>query len=206
MPHLQSKAQCNAIIWTLILSAVPKQSKRNLASPEALNPRAKQPHTLHVVIETPKGSRNKYKYEPELRSYALSGVMPEGMVFPYDFGFIPQTKADDGDPLDVLLIMDAPAFPGCVVESRLIGVIEGEQKEEDGEIVRNDRLIAVAISSHQHSDLRDITEMNKTFVNDIGQFFTNYQRLRNKRFKVLAVRGPQAAERLLKRSRENKAA
>jgi inorganic pyrophosphatase len=186
-------------------TGVPKPSKRHLASPEALPPNGKRPAAVHVVIETPKGSRNKYKFEPDLRCYRLTGVLPEGMAFPYDFGFIPQTEADDGDPLDVLLIMDWPAFPGCVVESRLIGVIEGEQKE-DGETVRNDRLIAVAIKSHQHSDLRDITQLNDTFVNDIGQFFANYNRLRGKQFKVLAVRGPNYAERLLKRATRGKKA
>ncbi len=182
-----------------------KSAKSSLASPEILPARAKQETALHVVIETPKGSRNKYKFEPKLRSYALSNVLPEGMAFPYDFGFIPQTEADDGDPLDVLLLMDAPAFPGCVVESRLIGVIEGEQTEK-GERVRNDRLIAVATRSHQHSDLRDISQLNSTFVKDIGEFFANYHRLRGSEFKVLAVRGPKSAERLLKRASRNRRA
>jgi len=82
------------------------------------------------VIETPKDCRNKYKFDPALRSFKLNRVLPDGMVFPYDFGFVPSTLADDGDPIDVLLLMDAPAFPGCIIESRLIGVIEGEQTED----------------------------------------------------------------------------
>src|SRR5579884_1217798 len=114
-PHnIATTVRCSHIV-----SPVAKSAKSSLASPEILPARAKQETALHVVIETPKGSRNKYKFEPKLRSYALSNVLPEGMAFPYDFGFIPQTEADDGDPLDVLLLMDAPAFPGCVVESRL---------------------------------------------------------------------------------------
>lgn len=68
-----------------------------------------------VVIETPKHSHNKYKFEEKLGAFTLHGVLPEGMSFPYDFGFLPSTKAEDGDPLDVLLLMDEPAFAGCVV-------------------------------------------------------------------------------------------
>src|SRR5205807_404345 len=82
---------------------------------------------LHVIIETPKGSRNKFKYDPEHGLFKLSGVLPLGAVFPYDFGFVPSTTGGDGDPLDVLVLMDEPAFAGCLVPGRLIGVIEAEQ-------------------------------------------------------------------------------
>jgi inorganic pyrophosphatase len=82
---------------------------------------------LQVVIETPKGSRNKYSFDPEQHIFVLKAALPAGMSFPYDFGFVPQTLAQDGDPLDVLVLMDEPAFPGCALLVRLIGVIEGEQ-------------------------------------------------------------------------------
>src|SRR4051812_15075878 len=104
---------------------------------------ASEPVTISVTIETPRGSRNKFKYEPAKKVYSLSKILPEGMVFPYDFGFVPATKGDDGDPLDVLVLTDEPLFPGCVVECRLIGVIELTQ-EEAGKKERNDRLIAAA--------------------------------------------------------------
>jgi Inorganic pyrophosphatase len=93
-----------------------------------------------VVIETPKGSPNKLTFEPRYGTFVLKGVLPAGAVFPFDFGFVPSTCADDGDPLDVLVLMDAPVYPGCIVPSRLIGVIEAEQTEE-GETERNDRLL-----------------------------------------------------------------
>src|SRR3954454_21727082 len=98
---------------------------------------------LTVIIETPKGSQNKYTYEPRLGAFILGGVLPAGAVFPFDFGFVPSTLAEDGDPLDVLVLMDGPAFTGCIVQCRPLGVIEAEQTE-DGKKVRNDRLIAVA--------------------------------------------------------------
>ena len=80
------------------------------------------------IIETPKGSRNKYAFDPDQRIFELKKVPPAGMAFPYDFGFVPSTVAEDGDPVDVLVLMDEPAFPGCLLRCRLIGIIErGEQ-------------------------------------------------------------------------------
>src|SRR3954462_6402872 len=110
--------------------------------------KSRSDNSRHIVvtIETPKGSRNKIKYETPSGKFKLSKVMPEGMMFPYDFGFVPSTKAEDGDPLDVLVLTDAPLFPGCQVDCRLIGVIKAEQ-EKEGETTRNDRLIAVAEAS-----------------------------------------------------------
>jgi inorganic pyrophosphatase len=77
--------------------------------------------SIEVVIETPKGSRNKFKYDPISHRFKLSKVLPEGMVFPHDFGFVPNTKGPDGDPIDVLVLVDEPTFPGCSLECRLIG-------------------------------------------------------------------------------------
>src|SRR6185295_2715875 len=111
--------------------------RRSLASPETLDAFDEVTGDLNVVVETPKGSRNKFKFDEEHGLYKLSGVLPAGMAFPYDFGFIPSTRGEDGDPVDVLLLMDEPAFAGCLVASRLIGVIEVEQTEK-GETMRND--------------------------------------------------------------------
>ncbi|MFN8470923.1 MAG: inorganic diphosphatase [Anaerolineae bacterium] len=107
---------------------------------------------LTVIIETPKGSRNKYKYDEKKRLFTLSKVLPAGASFPFGFGFVPSTRGQDGDPLDVLVLMDSPAFAGCLLECRLIGVIEAEQSE-DGKKERNDRLIAVAAQSREHKDI-----------------------------------------------------
>src|SRR5579872_4139776 len=102
--------------------------KRAIADPlyfSPFDPEARD--IIHVIIETPKGSRNKYAFDPELRVFRLTRVLPVGMEFPYDFGFVPSTKAEDGDPIDVLVLMDEPAFPGVLLKCRPIGVIEGEQ-------------------------------------------------------------------------------
>ncbi len=160
---------------------------------------------LTVVIETPKGSRNKYAYDEEYRSFLLKKVLPEGMVFPHDFGFVPSTKADDEDPIDVLILMDQPAFPGCIVSSRLIGVIEGEQRQ-DGEKIRNDRLVAVACASRTHSDLHHIRDLNKTFRQQVETFFEAYHEQSGSKYKTLGYRGPKHALQLVKKAAERRKA
>ncbi len=170
------------------------------SNPTQLKPFQKgQDEILNAVIETPMGSRNKFKYDEDLGYYTLSSVLPQGMVFPYAFGFIPQTRADDGDPEDVLVITDEPVFPGCVVPSRLLGVIEAEQTE-DGKSERNDRLIAIAASSRDLSDVSSLRDLNDKMLSEIEQFFVNYNKERGKRFKVLGRKGPQQAMKLLKKS------
>jgi inorganic pyrophosphatase len=101
---------------------------RSLIAPDRLSSRGGG-RELRVVIETPKGSRNKYAFNPDLGVFELRKVLPAGMVFPYDFGFVPRTRAGDGDPLDVLVLMDEPAFPGCVLGCRLVGVIRGRSRK-----------------------------------------------------------------------------
>jgi inorganic pyrophosphatase len=158
---------------------------------------------VRVVIETPKNFRNKIKFDPSSRTFLLSKVMPEGMVFPYDFGFVPSTKAEDGDPVDVLVLTDEPLFPGCVVDCRLVGVIEAEQ-EEEGKRNRNDRVIAVAQASLLYSDVKSIEEINPRVLDQIEAFFVNYQRVRNVVVEILGRRGPEAAVELLKKSADHK--
>lgn len=158
------------------------------------------PEIVLAVIETPMGSRNKFKFDPKLGVFTLGGVLPQGMMFPHAFGFIPSTRAADGDPEDILVIMDEPTFVGCVVHTRLIGVIEAEQREKDGQKERNDRLIGVAAHSHDHSNLHTIGDMNENALAEIEQFFVNYNRERGKRFKVLRRKGPKAAWKLFKKS------
>ena len=182
------------------------ECKKAYTAPTSMKPfKDGERSNVRVVIETPKGSRNKYKFEPDLGAFTMSKVLPDGMVFPYDFGFVPSTEADDGDPIDVLLLMDEPAFPGCIIESRLIGVIEGEQSE-DGDSERNDRLIAVPTCNHEYSDLTNISEMNETLVNEIGQFFVNYHKLSGKKFKVVGTGGPKKAKKLLEKALKQKKA
>src|SRR5256885_10436049 len=144
-----------------------KNGKNGGADLSRLNPLdSKDKQILRVVIETPKGSRNKFAFDPDQHVFELKKVLPTGMAFPYDFGFIPSTVAEDGDPIDVLVLMDEPAFPGCLLTARLIGVIEAEQTK-DGETVRNDRLIAIAEECRLHSDVTSSSELNPRLADHI---------------------------------------
>ena len=151
---------------------------------------------LNVIIETPQRSRNKFDFDHERGIFKLGGVLPAGASFPFDFGFVPATLGEDGDPLDVLLLMDEPAFAGCLVPARLIGVIEANQTERDGKTVRNDRLIAVAENSRTHGSLREITDLNDNLLQEIEHFFVSYNDIKGKKFQPLHRRGAKAAEKL----------
>jgi inorganic pyrophosphatase len=162
-----------------------------------IDPHAPDSGGLHVIIDTPQGSRNKFEYDEELGLFKLGGVLPAGAVFPFDFGFVPSTRGGDGDPLDVLVLMDEAAFVGCLVVVRLLGVIEAEQTEEDGETVRNDRLIAVAESARNHKGVRSLGQLSEHLVDEIEHFFVSYNEMKGKKFEPLGRFGPQRAERLI---------
>jgi inorganic pyrophosphatase len=170
---------------------------KSLADPTKLKPIDKKDGLLQVIIETPAGSRNKFAYDPDQGIFALKKVLPAGMVFPYDFGFLPQTIAPDGDPIDVLLLMDEPAFPGCAVRARLIGVIEGEQLEGKDKI-RNDRLIAVAEANHQYGNIQKLKDLPSEWLKEVQDFFVNYHNLEGKKYRLLGCKGPDTALKLIK--------
>lgn len=168
-----------------------------LANPSQIKPVDGGDEALvKVIIETPKGSRNKYAFDAKERVFVLKKVLPSGMTFPYDFGFVPQTEGGDGDPLDVLVLMDEPAFPGCVVISRLIGVIEGEQGKGK-ELERNDRIVAIEAANHTWANVNHIDDLGKEFIEELEAFFTNYHELSRKQYRVLDCKGPKAARKCL---------
>ena len=159
----------------------------------SLAPFADDESNINVVVETPQGSRNKYNFDEELGVFRLGGVLPAGAVFPFDFGFVPSTLGGDGDPLDVLLLMDEPAFAGCLVEARLVGVVEAEQTERDGERTRNDRLIAVAAAAHNHKGVRQLGQLSPHLVDEIEHFFVSYNEIKGKTFEPLGRHGARRA-------------
>src|SRR4051795_7838063 len=144
-----------------------------------LRPFDRESGNLNVVIDTPKGSRNKYAFDFKIDAYKLGAVLPHGSVFPFDFGSVPNTVAEDGDPLDVLVLMDEPVFVGCLVETRLLGVIEAEQTEA-GKTERNDRLIAVAAESHTNGSLKSLKKLDPKLIDEIEHFFASYNDARGK--------------------------
>ena len=178
-----------------------KNSSKRLIDPTRLAPIRKKDGLLQVIVETPKASRNKFSFDVDQEIFSLKKVLPAGMTFPYDFGFLPKTLADDGDPIDVLLLMDEPAFPGVLVPSRLIGVIEGEQIDGKKRI-RNDRLVAIADANHMYANVRKLNDLPKQFLRELEDFFVNYHHLEGKEYKLLGCKGIAEAETLIKEARK----
>ena len=156
--------------------------------------------TCRAVIETPRGNRTKYKYDMDLGAFALSHLLPEGMIYPLDYGFIPSTEGGDGDAIDVMVLSDEPLIAGLVVEVRLIGVLEANQTEA-GETVRNDRVLAATCVSRLYAEVRTPEDIGKAFLDSVEAFWVNYNALRGRRFEPLGMRGAEAAVRLIEQSR-----
>ena len=163
---------------------------------EHLSAREPDSGLVRVVVDTPKGSRNKYKYDETLGLYRLSKVLPLGLAFPYDFGFIPSTRAEDGDPLDVLLLGEEALFPGCLVTVRLVGVIQAEQTEP-GKTFRNDRLMGAIETSVNRPVIQTLEDLQPERLDEIESFFMAYNHLEGRYFKPLGRHGPARAEQLL---------
>jgi inorganic pyrophosphatase len=184
------------------MKATKRTSQRQSILLSDLSPYGSDTGTVHVVTETPKGSANKLDYDPELGAFRLRKILPQGMVFPFDFGFLPGTLADDGDPEDVLLLIEAPLVPGVVVPARLIGVIEAVQTEKDGKPEENDRLIAVAAACQLYANVRALSDLPKEVIDQIQHFFVTYNAECGKKFIPKGQRGPKRAAKCLQQSRK----
>ena len=163
---------------------------------EAFDPTS---HALNVIIETPTGRRNKYKYDEKYGLFLLQKVLPAGAVFPFDFGYVPSTLAEDGDPLDILVLMDEEAFVGCLVPSRLIGVIEAEESE-NGQTKQNPRLIAVALASQSHRAIYSLDQLDPIIADEIEHFFVSYNTFRGKAFRSTGRSDAKRAKQLIEES------
>jgi inorganic pyrophosphatase len=180
-----------------------QQRKGGLADPSRLAPMDPQDkEIIQVIIETPKGSRNKYAYDEDLKVFGLTKVLPAGMTFPYDFGFVPSTLADDGDPVDVLVLMDEPAFPGCLLKCRIVGIIQGEQGEKK-KIERNDRIVAIEQDNHSFASIKHVHDLGKKFAKELERFFVNYHALSGEKYRVLDLKGPRTARLCIKNGRKS---
>jgi inorganic pyrophosphatase len=152
---------------------------------------------VHVVVETPRGSRAKFAYDPKLESFALSKSLLTGLTYPHDWGFVPSTKADDDDPLDIMLIHDAATFPGLVVTCRVIGILQIEQKSKK-KSERNDRLFAVPRRSHSERALQDVRDLTKPIQEELEKFFIATDELEDKKLNIIGWKGPKAAIQAIK--------
>ena len=150
-----------------------------------------------AIIETPKGCCNKFRYDPETGLFMLAGLLPEGMMFPFDFGFIPSTLGEDGDPLDIMVMLDEPAHVGCLIEVRIIGIIMATQTEK-GMAQRNDRLLGVAVHSYARAHVKSVRDVSLHLLEQVEEFFVSYNKQRKKTFKIRDIGGPKKALKFLK--------
>ncbi len=147
---------------------------------------------VRVVVETPRGSEAKLDYDPELKAFTLSKSLLTGLSYPHDWGFIPSTKAADGDPLDVMVIHDASTYPGLVLICRIIGILQINQKKKRS-VVRNDRLFAVPRDSHEEKGMKDVRALSKAVRVELERFFVATDELEEKELEIIGWKGPKAA-------------
>src|SRR6478609_10698907 len=152
---------------------------------------------VQVVVETPRGSRAKFAYDPKLETFALTKSLLTGLTYPHDWGFVPSTKADDGDPLDIMVIHDAATFPGLVVTCRVIGILQIEPKSKK-KSERNDRLFAVPRRSHSEQALKDVRDLTKPIQEELEKFFIATDELEDKKLDIIGWKGPKTALQAIK--------
>lgn len=145
--------------------------------------------SIDIIIETPKGSREKYNYDPSSKLFKLKKVLPTGLVFPYDFGFVPDTKGEDGDPLDAMVISEFTGFAGGVMTCRIIGAIIAEQSKEEGseEMMRNDRILAIPEQSEIFEEVNSVKDLNEHLLKELETFFVQYNKLEGRKFEIIRI-------------------
>ena len=159
---------------------------------------------VHVVVETPRGAAVKLKYEPSLGQFALKRALPLGFAYPYDWGFVPGTRAEDGDPVDALVCWEAASPPGTVLRCRALGVLEVSQRRAPGAKarVRNDRILAVPEHDPRTEGLRGLADLTARVREELAHFFVASVRFEGKDPEVVGWGGPKAALALVRRSLE----
>ncbi len=145
----------------------------------SLIPAQPKPGIVNVLIEIPAGSKNKYEFDKDLNAFALDRVLYASVQYPYDYGFIPNTLADDGDPLDGMVIMDQPTFPGCVIAARpigMLGMIDGGDSDE--------KLLCVPDKDPRYANVTSLKDIASHRLEEIAEFFRTYKNLEKKETKI----------------------
>ena len=146
----------------------------------SLIPAQPKPGLINVLIEIPAGSKNKYEFDKDLQAFALDRVLYSSVQYPYDYGFIPNTLADDGDPLDGMVIMDEPTFPGCVIAARPIGMLE---MIDGGD--RDEKILCVPDKDPRYTEVKSLQDVAPHRLEEIAEFFKTYKNLQKKVTEIL---------------------
>jgi inorganic pyrophosphatase len=152
---------------------------------------------LNVIVETPKGRRTKFKYDEKSGLFKFDKMVPKGFAFPFDFGFLPSTLEEDGDPLDVVVLTDEPTFTGCIILGHLLGILEAEQSDKE-KTTRNDRLIAIPINVKTRKPQGSCARLDDNLASSVQAFFVAYNDAQGKKFKPLGIHGPDRALRSIR--------
>ncbi|MEA5497174.1 inorganic diphosphatase [Limnoraphis robusta Tam1] len=139
-----------------------------------------EPGLINVLIEIPAGSKNKYEYDKDLQAFALDRVLFSSVQYPYDYGFVPNTLADDGDPLDGMVLMDQPTFPGCVIAARPIGMLE---MIDGGD--RDEKILCVPHKDPRYKQVKSLNDIAPHRLDEIAEFFRSYKNLEKKVTEIL---------------------
>lgn len=155
-------------------------------------PAQPKPGLVNVLIEIPGGSKNKYEFDKDLNAFALDRVLYSSVQYPYDYGFIPNTLADDGDPLDGMVILDQPTFPGCVIAARPIGMLE---MIDGGD--RDEKLLCVPAKDPRYAEVKTLSNLAPHRLEEIAEFFRSYKNLEKKVTEILGWKGPETVQALV---------
>jgi inorganic pyrophosphatase len=153
--------------------------------------------TCVAIVETPEGGRSKYDYDPASGLFRLHSLLPEGMAWPLDFGFIPSTGAQDGDPQDIMVFADERCPVGALIPCRIVGAIEADQKGAHGR-VRNDRILGVAAVSHLYRQVRTLDDLDRNHIDALTAFWVEKGRIEDKDFRVLGLKQAKDAVELVR--------
>jgi inorganic pyrophosphatase len=148
---------------------------------------------VNAVVEAPKGSLAKLKYDTNFGIFTISRALPVGISYPYDWGFIPTTEGPDGDPLDVLILHEGSTFPGIVIPCHPLGLIKMDEEDKKGRRRRNDRIIVTPIWQDCLGDLQGSSDVSKAMRKEIEQFFLNTVFFSSKNARVLGWKGGKKA-------------
>lgn len=134
------------------------------------------PHVLYAIVEIPRGGKNKYEYDSELEVFRLDRVLYSSVHYPAAYGFVPSTRADDGDPLDILVMTTEPTFTGCLIEARPVGIFHMRDEKGDDE-----KVLAVPTADPRYSEVTELAHVAPHFLREVEHFFAIYKELEGKR-------------------------
>jgi len=160
-----------------------------------LNPGQKIPEIITVVVEIPKGSKNKYELDKATGLIKLDRVMKTSQDYPFDYGFVPRTHWHDGDPLDVVLLTTYPLITGTLLDARPVAVLDMVDGGES-----DAKIIAVPLEDPRFDHVKDLKDINKHNIKEINHFFTTYKALQDKTVKIEKIRGAKEAKSIIKKA------